>query len=174
MVHRHTEMKMIRRVALLLFLAGTLFISTSAYSDDVIVQEFAKGSLKDIREQRKDQPFILVFWSKDCGYCLKEMNLLASLQPKHPELDVVLVSTDAGLAEKTVKHFFNRTGIEADEIWLFSDNSPRLYTYVDSSWRGELPNTLFHNSKHEYQSVVGEVNYKLIKNWLHYIKKEDS
>ena len=162
---------MIRYIYLLLFLLSTL---NSASAGEVIVQDFVKGSLRDIKEQRKDQPFLLVFWSKDCGYCFKEMNMLATLQPKHPELDIVLVSIDAGLEDEMVKHFFDQTGLEADEIWVFSSNSPRLFSYVDRNWRGELPNTLFHNSKHEYQSVLGEVKYKQVKNWLKYIRNEQS
>lgn len=155
-------------------LVVTLFSANSASAGEVIVQDFVKGSLHDIKEQRKDQPFLLVFWSKDCGYCFKEMNMLARLQPKHPELDIVLVSIDAGLEDDMVKHFFDKTGLEADEIWVFSSDSPRLFSYVDRDWRGELPNTVFHNSKHEYQSVLGEVKYKQVKNWLKYIRDEQS
>ncbi len=161
---------MIRSI-LFLFLLSTL---NPTFAGGVIVQDFVKGSLQDIKAQRKNQPFLLVFWSKDCGYCFKEMNMLATLQPDHPELNIVLVSTDAGLEDKMVKHFFDQTGLVADEIWVFSDDSPRLFSYVDRNWQGELPNTLFHNSKHEYQSILGEVKSKQVKNWLKYINDEQS
>ena len=165
---------MTKRLSLLIFLTTALLSLNPAAAGEVIVQDFVKGSLNDIKEERKDQPFLLVFWSKDCGYCFKEMNMLAKLQPKHPELDIVLVSTDAGLEDEMVKHFFDQTGLEADEIWVFSSDSPKLFSYVDRDWQGELPNTVFHNSKHEYQSILGEVKYKQIKNWLKYIKNEKS
>ncbi len=146
----------------------------SVLAEDVIVQKFKRGSLQEIKAELKDQPFLLVFWSKDCGYCFKEMNMLGKLQPRHPELNVVLVSTDAGLDEKMVKHFSNKSGIKADKLWVFSDDSEQMFSYIDRNWQGELPNTFFHNSKHEYQSVLGEVKYQQIKSWLRYIRTEDS
>jgi len=165
---------MMRHITFQLFLITILLSLNPAFAEEVIVQDFVKGSLQDIKEERKDQPFLLVFWSKDCGYCFKEMNMLAGLQPKHPELDIVLVSIDAGLEDEMVKHFFEQTGLEANEIWVFSNKSPKLFSYVDRYWNGELPNTVFHNSKHESQSILGEVKYKQIKNWLKYIKNEQS
>lgn len=169
---------MTRHIFILLLLSFSFFPSlTSAEdpmpTDDVVIQDFVKGSLQDIKDQYKGKPFILSFWSVDCTYCFDEMKMFSSLKEKYPDLEVVLVSTDVNLDDETVNQVLDETGFEAKEVWVFADEIPaRLYADVDENWRGELPNTLFLNSKHEYQSIMGEVKSDLVEKWLLYLVNE--
>lgn len=171
---------MTRHLYILILLAlSTISASLSAEdsldSDGVVIQDFVKGSLQDIKQQFKGKPFILSFWSIDCTYCFDEMKMFSSLKEKYPDLEVVLVSTDINLDDETVNQVLDETGFEAEEVWVFADEIPaRLYADVDENWRGELPNTLFMNSKHEFQSVTGQVKPELVEQWLQYLKKENS
>ncbi len=157
------------------FLSSHTNAEESLTSERVVIQDFVKGSLEDIKEQYQGKPFILSFWSIDCTYCFDEMKMFSSLKEKYPDLQVVLVSTDINLDDETVHKILDDTGFEAEEVWVFADEVPeRLYAEVDENWRGELPNTLFMNSKHEFQSVTGEVKPELVEKWLQYLKKENT
>ncbi len=144
-------------------------------ADKIIVRNFVSGSLQQIKEEKQGKPFILSFWSVDCTYCFREMEMFSSLRKKYPDLDVVLVSTDQDLDEQVIYMVLDVTKFKTDKVWVFAEKHPdRLYAEIDRNWQGELPHTLFFNSKHEVQSVVGEVKPKLVKRWLQYIRKENS
>ncbi len=157
------------------FLPVISFAEEAVSEEKVLIQDFVKGSFHEIKKERKGKPFIISFWSIDCTYCFKEMEMFSSLKKKYPDLDVVLVSTDINLDEQVVYMVLDVTGFETEETWVFAEDFPaRLYADVDRNWRGELPNTLFLNSKHEFQSVIGEIKPELVEKWLRYIKQEQS
>ncbi len=159
-------------LAILLF-ALSAFTSSSFANEGIILERFHKRSLNEIKQERKNQPFLVVFWSKDCGYCVKEMDMLADLKPDNPDLEIVLISTDTDLDSQTAQAVLDQTGLSVDRIWVFEQEfSKRMYASVDETWSGELPNTLFLNSQHEFQSVKGEVNEDMVLGWLEYIREE--
>ena len=146
----------------------------SLSENSIIIHDYVKGSFQDLKDQRIGKPFIIAFWSIDCTYCFEEMKMFSLLKEKYPDLDVVLVSTDVNLDHETVYQVLEETGFKTDETWVFADDfSQRLYAEADPDWRGELPNTLFFNKKHESQSVMGEVKPELVEKWLLYLKEEN-
>ncbi len=145
----------------------------SLVEKNTMIQGYVQGSFQDIKDQRAGKPFIISFWSVDCTYCFEEMKMFSLLKEKYPGLDVVLVSTDVNLDHETVYKVLNETGFKTDKTWVFADDfSQRLYAEADKNWRGELPNTMFFNNKHESQSVVGEVKPELVEKWLLYLKEK--
>lgn len=166
---------MIRNISISTILAISIYCAPAYANDDLTIQAFGKNSLLEIKQQLKDKAFILLFWSKECGYCFKEMRMLASLKPRHPDLEIVLVSTDDDLDSKAASQYLRQTGLQADEIWAFTKSfNQKIYASVDETWRGELPNTLFMNRQHEFQSIKGEVKASMVENWLKYIRDERS
>lgn len=157
------------------FLAAS-FLSLSlpcAANDQLIIEHFGKRTLSDIKAERVNQPFLVVFWSKDCGYCVKEMDMLGDMRPDNPDMEVVLISTDTDLDPAEAEQLLNQTGLDVDRIWVFEKAfTDHMYASIDETWRGELPNTLFINSKHEFQSVKGAVSQDMVQGWLEYVREE--
>jgi len=164
---------------IIVFLVFTFF-SMGVYSNEsilensIVIQDYVRGSFQSLKDQHVEKPFIISFWSIDCTYCFEEMKMFSVLKEKHPDLDVVLVSTDVNIDHETVYKVLDETGFMPNEAWVFADDfSQRLYAEADHDWRGELPKTIFFNSKHESQSVVGEVKSELVEKWLQYLKGEN-
>lgn len=131
------------------------------------VRPFAAGSFSQVLAARQGKPFILVLWSLDCQYCLTELKTLSELRHSHPQLDVVLVSTDTvgdgpQLVARTESY-----GLKKIEQWVFAEDVPeRLRLEIDGRWYGEVPRTYFFDQRHQREAKSGLVNKKVFEDWL--------
>lgn len=128
---------------------------------------FVSGSLQQIVDARKGQPFLLVMWSPDCASCRKELGMLAAIRKKEPAIDIVMIATDEEANPEDLSRFLVENRLDDIESWYFSgSNSKKLRYEVDSGWYGEIPRTYFYSADHERVGVSGLLKPAQLDTWL--------
>jgi thiol-disulfide isomerase/thioredoxin len=154
-------------LALVLF---ALLCCNQAFAEGL--RPFKAGSLQAITAARAGKPFLLLLWSLDCPSCLKEMDGLAASVAKHPELDLVLVSTDEDSYGKEAEAALHKHGLQSVESWIFADaNAQRLRYEIDPAWFGELPRSYFYDASHQRLPQSGVLSVESIEAWLAAVKR---
>jgi thiol-disulfide isomerase/thioredoxin len=150
---------------LLLFMCLTPIVNVQA--DEREIRPFIKGSFEQIKQAHQDKPYIIVFWSESCAFCMKELALLGQLIKQYPNVEIVSISTDPFLKDETVKQILSSKQIENFETWVFADDFvERLYFDIDPKWRGELPLTYFFDKNHKMLRHMGVIKEKELIEWL--------
>lgn len=148
-------------------LACALLLATAVHADDDALKPFQRGSAKAIVEARAGRPFILTFWSVECVHCRAELEQLAVLSKAHPQLDVVLVSTDSVAASREVSGVLRQFELPRAERWVFADDfTERLRFEVDPRWHGELPRSYLHGPGKAVVGITGMIDGQRLKRWL--------
>ncbi|MBE0627499.1 MAG: TlpA family protein disulfide reductase [Burkholderiales bacterium] len=131
------------------------------------LRAFDAHSFEAIKASRAGRPFVLAFWSVYCEPCRKEMPLWERMVGEHPQIDVILVATDAPGERDLVLKFLQGNPPGAAELWAFADDyaDPLRYA-VDRSWRGELPRTYFFDAAHRYEARSGLPDKAWVENWF--------
>jgi thiol-disulfide isomerase/thioredoxin len=148
---------------------GVVFflMSLSLKADPIEINDFVTGSFKDIQNQYQNQPFILVFWSESCAYCMKELAMFGQIQTQYPNLNLVTVATDPFLDEMTVNEVMERSQLKLQQTWVFAEPYPEvIYADINPKWRGELPLTYFFTRTHEIIPHMGVVKEAELIDWL--------
>jgi thiol-disulfide isomerase/thioredoxin len=156
-------------IKLHIFLIAGLLLTTlnQAQTKTLTIQPFVKGSFATIKNQHQNKPFILVFWSESCSYCMKELAMFGELQKQFPQVDIVTVATDSFLEEETVKDVLKRSQLELEQTWVFAEQFPeRIYADVNKRWRGELPVTHFFDRNNQETRHMGIVKKDMLIKWL--------
>jgi len=87
------------------------------------------------------------------------MKVISDLRVSHPEITIVMISTDEPANTSQVKSLLARNGLNDLENWIFgSDDAQKLRYEIDSSWFGELPRTYFYNASHNRVGISGALN----------------
>lgn len=142
-----------------------LLVASSAFSSEA-VRAFVPGSLAKIAAERQGKPFIVVLWSVGCTHCPAELKTLAEIRKKQPNLDIVLVSTDAPEDAAQAAQLAARFGLARAEQWIFSAEMPeRLRFEIDPRWHGELPRTQFYDREHRVEAISGVVAPQRLAAW---------
>lgn len=150
---------------LLLFIALILTIST--VKADLSILPFNKGSFSEIKTQYHNKPFILVFWSESCAYCMKELAMFGKLYQQYPEVAIITVATDSFLEDDIVIDVLNRSQLDLKQTWVFADQFPeRIYADVNKRWRGELPVTHFFTRNNQETRHLGIIKKDELIEWL--------
>jgi hypothetical protein len=128
---------------------------------------FGLNDLRAIEERHHGRPFLAVLWSLDCAPCRSELELLGELRRTHPELDLVLISTDPGSTEAATLEILSSHGLAAVESWAFADaNAERLRFSIDPEWFGELPRAYFYDGNGSRRGVSGALSQETVVDWL--------
>ncbi|WP_305907694.1 TlpA disulfide reductase family protein [Methylomarinum sp. Ch1-1] len=151
-----------------LFLFGLiLLICNPVNAGNLSIKPFIKGSFTEIKNQHTNQPFIVVFWSESCSYCMKELAMFGKLYKQFPNVELITVATDSFLDEKTVKDVLRRSQLDVEKTWVFAEQFPeRIYADVNKRWRGELPVTHFFSRDHQEIRHMGIINEQELLEWL--------
>jgi thiol-disulfide isomerase/thioredoxin len=150
-----------------LLLALSLLFAAVTYAGEGALMPFQRGSAKAIVEARAGRPFVLAFWSVECVHCRAELEQLAALSKTHPQLDVVLVSTDSPDASLEVLGVLGRYDLRRAERWIFADDfTERLRFEVDPHWHGELPRTYLHGPGTAVEGITGRIDTQHMTRWL--------
>ncbi len=162
-------MKKSVRIGLFLILQT---MSIGAMALDVL--PFTRETLTEIKQQYQHRPFILAFWSETCAFCMKELAMFGQMKKKHPDLPLVIVSTDLDLDEQSVRTLLQQQSrLDLQKTWVFSGDYPELiYRAVDKRWRGELPMTYFFDQRHQPIRHVGMVKEKELLAWLKWVEEQ--
>ncbi len=151
----------------LVFLALALLSGTPAFAKDLSIHPFVKGSFAEIKKQYEHGPFIVVFWSESCAYCMKELAMFGKLHKQYSDVEVITVATDPFLNEETVRDVLARSGLDLQQTWVFAEEFPeRIYADVYKRWRGELPVTHFFTRDQRETRHMGIVNEGELSAWL--------
>ena len=127
----------------------TLISATPTLAQEKFIKTFNPGSYQQILRENAAQPFVLAIWSVDCPSCIKDMNVLSEIRRNHPDLKIILLSTDEPSATSEVKTILARHALNDLDNWVFgSDDAQKLRYEIDPSWYGELPRTYFYSSSH--------------------------
>ncbi|MCH9697901.1 MAG: redoxin domain-containing protein [Gammaproteobacteria bacterium] len=152
---------------LALILAIMLSASLTARAEPLTIQPFVKGSFAEIRTQLKDKPFVVIFWSESCVYCMKELAMFGRLQKQFPKIELIIVATDPFLEETTVSDVLNRSQLELKQTWVFAEQFPEIvYADINKRWRGELPATHFFNREHQETRHMGIIKEQELIQWM--------
>lgn len=137
-----------------------MLLAINTAKAEMTILPFVKGSFSEIKQQHRDKPFILVFWSESCSYCMKELAMLGKLYKQYPDVAVITVATDPYLDEEIVRKVLNRSQLELEQTWVFAEQFPeRIYADINKRWRGELPVIHFfdrHNLETRHMGIVKE------------------
>ncbi len=149
-------------------IAGLLLTGLNqAQTKTLTIQPFVKGSFATIKNQHQNKPFILVFWSESCRYCMKELAMFGELQKQFPQVDLVTVATDSFLEDETVKGVLKRSQLELEQTCVFAEQFPEsFYADVNKRWRGELPVTHFFDRNNQETRHMGIVKKDMLIQWL--------
>lgn len=142
-----------------------LYLALPAAAADF--RPFAAASRAAIERAHAGTPFVLAFWSVDCVYCAGEIAHLRDMARAHPQVRVVLVSTDppeaAAAAAAMLDKLLEGT---AAERWMFAGDAERLVFAVDRKWHGELPRSYFYDAAGTARAVSGRVEPAWLENWV--------
>lgn len=127
------------------------FIAAAAacQAEEKFIRSFNPGSYQQILRENSASPFVLAIWSTDCPSCIKDMDVLYNIHQKHPDLKIVMLSTDEPSATNEVKGILARHQLGDLDNWIFgSEDAQKLRYEIDPSWYGEIPRTYFYTSSH--------------------------
>jgi thiol-disulfide isomerase/thioredoxin len=156
-------------LSLLLFLFSIVLICSTAKpaAAGTSLHTFAVGSLEKIRADYAGRPFLLVLWSLDCPPCRKELNLLGELKKRHPDFNLVLISTDSAELSDQVSSVLDSRRLAKTDAWIFSETgAERLRYMIDPAWYGEMPRSYFYDPEHNRAGVSGALKADQIEAWL--------
>ncbi|HUX62574.1 TlpA family protein disulfide reductase [Sulfuricella sp.] len=153
------------RQRLCLVLALLLVLIPPAAAQEL--KPFVAGSIKEITAARQGKPFILGMWSLTCTHCREELVLLSDLLKKHPDLDLILISTDTPEEGEAISATLRQSGLGGAEAWVFADPfAERLRFEIDPKWHGELPRTYLYDSSHKAQAFSGKLDALQMEQWV--------
>ena len=139
------------------FLAGCLLslsLILPVRAQEGFTKTFNPGGYQQILHENAGQPFVLAIWSLDCPSCIKDMKVISDLRLKHPEIKIVMLSTDEPTSMMGVKSMLAKNGLSDLDSWIFGNADAQKLRYeIDPSWFGELPRTYFYTVT---QSRIGK------------------
>lgn len=127
---------------------------------------FVADSLQQIRRAHADQAFVLVLWSITCSHCQEELARLGTLHRQHPQLKIILVSTDTPDDAEALRAILAHHDLTDTETWVFADEFvERLRFAIDPRWGGELPRTYFFDRQHRLTARSGALTPAQLQHW---------
>lgn len=152
---------------LMLVLASLTLLMAGASAAANQPRPFVSSSQQQILTAHQGKPFILALWSLSCVHCQEELAIFSELLKKHPEVDLILVSTDSPEDSAALTAALQRHALWRAESWVFADNfTERLRYEIDRKWRGELPRTYFYGVDHSVEAVSGKLDPARAERWL--------
>lgn len=156
---------MIKRYRVILFLLWSW--TAFCHAAPVEPKPFVPGSMREVASAHAGKPFILAFWSLSCAHCKANLELFGKLLQQHPQLPLVLVSTDTPEESAAIMATLDKYGLEKLQTWVFADRFvERLYFEIDRRWRGELPRTYLYEPTHQARTLTGRLDEAETRLWL--------
>lgn len=149
----------------------TAFLTSNSHAAESYTKTFNPGSYQQILHENAAQPFVLAIWSVDCPSCIKDMSVLSQVRQNHPELKIIMLSTDEPGVASEAKNILTRHALSDLENWIFgSDDAQKLRYEIDPGWYGELPRTYFFNAEHNRIGKSGALKIEEFETQLNKIK----
>jgi DNA-binding transcriptional LysR family regulator len=123
--------------------------------------------MAQIRAANAGRPHIIALWSLTCPPCHDELALLGAFRRDHPDMRLVLISTDSPADAPALEATLQRHGLGQLDSWVFADDYlERLRHEIDPAWRGELPRTYLYRRTGEAQVHTGTLTREMLTRWL--------
>lgn len=143
------------------------FLAVAAHAAPLAPKPFVQGSMKEMATMHAGKPFILAFWSLSCAHCKANLAQFGKMLQRHPQLSLVLVSTDTQEENPAIMATLDKYGLEKLQTWVFADNFvERLYFEIDRKWRGELPRTYLYEANHQVRAITGRLDEMETERWI--------
>lgn len=114
--------------SIMLLMASSLLSSNSLAANS---RDFVQGSYAQITEAHKGHSFFVSLWSIDCPPCREELPEIADYFSRHPEISLVLISTDGKALSEEVERILQQNGLADAESWIFLN---RLLSDCATKW----------------------------------------
>lgn len=153
--------------------AASLVVKTYGENNlaEVTIKPFTRESIAEITAHRTGKPYVLAFWSYNCGICVREMEVWRQIKQDYPEFELVMVTTDPIENESRINQVLEQEGMRGFESWAFADPIPaRIRSAVDPKWRGELPRIHFYDASGDMTVHMGMAGKQDVLAW--YEKQE--
>ncbi len=96
----------------LLLVVVTLFVSACQEEEQQTVNNFIKGSFAEIQQHYQGSPYLVIFWSQDCTFCMKELEQFGQTLKQHPDMKLVSVATDPFLDKDIIREKMASFGLQ--------------------------------------------------------------
>lgn len=135
--------------------------ATFAQADNI--RPFTTQTLDELKQELDGRGFILSLWSVTCAPCRQDLEIIAELRAQHPELPLILVSTDAFTDKAEAAWVLENYGLADMTTWMFADSFAEPLRYsIDPQWYGELPRSYFFDSGHIPHAHSGVLQRELL------------
>ncbi len=148
-----------------IIIAG-MMLALTIHAGNPQIQPFIKGSLERILDDYQGKPVMMVLWSIECSACLKELRQIGEFIKSNPDLNIIFVSTDAGVDFSEIDNAMTERGLPAVSKWAFADENTQALRYeIDPKWYGELPRTYFYDNNHRRIGLSGIIKHDHLAAW---------
>lgn len=131
------------------------------------LQGFNANSLASIAQANHGKPYVLLFWSMDCPYCIDEMKAMKAALTGRQALKIITVCVDESESSVVLNKVLDQANIPLDDRWQFAeDDSERLRYTIDATWQGELPRSYFYDREHRVKAWSGKPSVGWFSDWI--------
>ena len=134
-------------------------LANLAHADAPTLKPFNTGSYQQIVNEQAGKPFMLAIWSITCPSCIKDMAVLNELHKAHPDLKIIMLSTDDISETASAQEILVKNQLTDIEHWIYAEeNTQKLQYEIDPKWYGELPRTYFFDKAGQRDGVSGALS----------------
>ncbi len=140
-----------------------------------VIRPFTSDTLAAIRQELQGRGFILSLWSVTCAPCREDLAILSGLRERHPDLPIILVSTDAIGVRDDALWVLEQHGLQDLPSWMFADDfAEPLRFSIDPQWFGELPRSYFYAPDHSVTAHSGVLKPEFLEQNLEQLLRNGS
>ena len=131
-------------------------LANTARAESPVLKPFVSGSYQQLLTSNVGKPFMLAVWSITCPSCIKDMAVLSAVHKAHPEIKIVMLSTDDIAESAEAQKILAANQLAELENWIYAEeNTQKLQFELDPKWYGELPRTYFFDKAQQRDGVSG-------------------
>lgn len=142
-------------------------LNLMACEEPQAINAFVKGSFDQIQTTYSNTPHMIVFWSQDCPYCMKEFTFFEQVLAQNKKVKLITVATDPFLSAEVISKLHQDNNLHDVEQWVFSESvKEKLYFDVSKNWRGELPFIVFVDKDKLITKHLGLLKEQDLLEWV--------
>ncbi|NRA70954.1 MAG: hypothetical protein HRU24_08015 [Gammaproteobacteria bacterium] len=113
------------------------------FSSSVLAINSKELTDKTIAQAMSPSPRLVIMWSLECPACFDELDTIALLINKHPNLAISLIATDQSRATE-IAEVYQQPEFSNLSRWHYGNQSSHyLNDQIDPYWQGELPRSYY-------------------------------